>query len=124
MMNSRTYRRRAAARHAEHRNGAHLSLLETIASYFTERVADSAMQRVEDGAREIVRKSVLQLAMGWIGAAIMTGGLVLLLGAGVKGLEALSCPLWLAYLSTGILAVLVALVTMRGIFWPKEEEVE
>ena len=121
MMNPRTRRRRESARNVED-NGASPSVLEILANYLSDRIARSAMLRVKHGIHEIVRWTVLRLIMGWIGAATLTGGILLLLGAGVKGLEALHCPLWLAYLSTGALAILVALAAMRGILLPKEEK--
>ena len=121
MMNPRTHRRRESARNAEE-NGASPSFLEILSTYAAERVARSAMRRVQLGVHEIVRRTVLRLILGWVGAAVLTGGILLLLGAGVKGLEALHCPLWLACLSTGAFAILVVLVAIRGIFRPKEEE--
>ena len=122
MMDYRAHRRHASTRDAEDNNGASPSILESLVRYLTDRVARSAMRRVKHGVHEVVRWTVLRLVMGWIGAAVMTGGILLLLGAGVKGLESLHCPLWLAYLSIGVLAILVALVAMKGILWPKEEE--
>lgn len=121
-MNTRTQHRRGSTRHAENGNGASPSILEIIANYLTDRLARSAMRRVKRGVHEVVRWTVLQLILGWIGAAVATGGIFLLLGAGVRGLEALHWPLWLAYLSTGVFALLVALLAMRGILWPQELE--
>jgi uncharacterized protein (DUF983 family) len=40
----------------------------------------------------------------------------------VNGVEALHCPPWLAFLLTGILTVIAALVAMRGILWPGEKD--
>jgi hypothetical protein len=124
MMNSRTQHRRGSTRHAVNGNGASPSILEIITNYLTDRLARSAMRRVKRGVHEVVRWTVLQLILGWIGAAIMTGGILLLLGSGVKGLEALRCPIWLAYLLIGVFAILVALWTMRGILWAKAEKIE
>ncbi|HLF93540.1 MAG TPA: hypothetical protein VJB14_08760 [Planctomycetota bacterium] len=122
MRTSQTYRRRASARDAVNGNGAAPSVLEMLVRHLTEGVARSALRRVDRGVHEAVRWTVLRLILGWIGAAILTGAILLLLGAGVKGLEALHCPLWLAYLSTGVLAILIALVALKGILWPREEE--
>jgi hypothetical protein len=122
MMNSRTRRRRVSARNGKHENGSSPSVLETLVSHFTDRVARSAMVRVDHGVHEVVRWTILRLVSSWIGAAIMTGGILLLLGAGVKGLEALHCPFWLACLLTGVFAILVALVALREVLWPKEME--
>ena len=120
-MNTRTQHRRGSTRHAENGNGASPSILEIIANYVTNRLARSAMRRVKRGVHEVVHWTVLQLIVGSIGAAIMIGGILLLLGSGVKGLEALHCPPWLAYLSTGVVAILISLWGMRGILWPKAE---
>ena len=122
MRNSQAYRRRASARDAMNGNGAAPSVLEMLVSTLTEGAARSALRHVNRGVHEAVRWTVLRLILGWVGAAILTGGILLLLGAGVKGLEALHCPLWLACLSTGVFAILVALVAMKGILWPREEE--
>jgi len=122
MMNSRTQGRRRSARQAGSDNGASPSILEIVANYLTDRLARSAMRRVNRGIHEAVRWTVLQLILGWIGAAILTGGILLLLGSGVRGLEALHCPSWLAYLSTGVFALLAALLALRGILWPRETE--
>lgn len=124
MMNFRSHRRTAAAQAQEDENGAPPSVLESLASYLTAGVARSAMRSVNRGVQDVVRWTVLRVILGWIGAAILTGGVLLLLAAGVKGLEALHCPLWLAYLSTGLAAILIALVPLRGILWPKHEQAE
>ena len=121
MMNPRTRRVRESARYAEE-NGASPSFLEMFATYAADRVARSAMRRVRRGVHEIVRWTVLRLILGWVGAAVLTGSIFLLLAAGVKGLEALHWPLWLACLSTGAFAILVVLVAIRGILRPKGEE--
>jgi hypothetical protein len=120
MMHSRTHRRRASARNGEIENGAAPSILETFLNYFTDRVARSAMLRMRHGAQEVVRWTVLRLILGWTAAAFMTASLLLLLGAGVRGLEALHCSTWLAYLLIGVFALLSALVAMKGILWPRE----
>ena len=122
MINTNTHRRRASSRHGKDESGAPPSVFETLVSHLTDWVARSAMLRVKRSAREVVRWTVLRLVLGWIGGIIMTGGILLLLAAGLKGLEALHCPLWLAYLSTGVAAILVALLAMKGILRPKDAE--
>ena len=122
MINTRTHRRRASSRQGKDENGAPPSILETLVGHLTDWVARSAMLRVKRGAREVVHWTVLRLVQGWIGGVIMTGGILLLLGAGLKGLEALHCPMWLACLATGVSAILIALLAMKGILWPKDEE--
>lgn len=122
MINTATHRRRASSRHGKDQNGAPPSVFETLLSHLSDWVARTAMRRVKRGAREVVRWTVLRCVLGWVGGVVMTGGILLLLMAGLKGLEALHCPLWLAYLSTGVVAILIALVAMKGILWPRDAE--
>jgi hypothetical protein len=122
MMNSRTHRRRASVRHPEDKNGESPSLLESVVSYLTDRLARGAMLRVNHGIHEVLRWTILRLTLGWIGSVIMAGGIALLLASGVNGLEALHCPPWLAFLLTGILTVITALVAMKGILWPGKKD--
>lgn len=121
MYNSRTHRRSAAGLDEGEEPVASPSMLELLFSYLSDGVARSAMRRVNRGVRQVVHWTLPRVIAAWIGAAILTGGILLLLGAGVKGLEALQCPLWLSYLLTGAAAVLIALVAMKGILWPKSE---
>ncbi len=111
--------RRGPTRNGDDSNGGYPTVLEILVKNLAARVTQSATLRVKRSVHEVVQWSVLRLILGGIGAAIMIGGLILILGAGVKGLEALRCPPWLAWLSTGLLAILVALVAMRGILWPR-----
>lgn len=112
--------RRAATRNGNDSNGTWPSVLEILVQNLAARVTQSATLRLKRGVHDVVQWSVLRLLLGAIGAAILIGGLVLLLGAGVKGLEALRCPPWLAWLSTGLFAILVALVAVKGILWPRK----
>jgi hypothetical protein len=121
MINSSTHRRRASFRPGKNQNGASPSVFEILASHLTDGIARSALRRAKRGARDVVRWTVLRMVLGWIGAAVATGGILLLLGAGVKGLEALHCPQWLAWLLPGVFALLVALGAMKSILWPREE---
>ena len=122
MINTGTHHRRASTRPGINGNGDSPSVLENLVTFLTDGIARSAIRRAKRGARDVVRWTVVRLVLGWIGAAVATGGILLLLGAGVKGLEALRCPLWLAYLLTGVSAILVALAAMKGILWPRDEE--
>ncbi len=122
MIQSRTHRRRAPARDGKNRNGASPSVFELLLRHFAGRIADLAVRRVKHGAREVALWTVPRLVLGWIGAAVLTGGVLLMLGAGVKGLEALHWPVWLAYLSTGVFALLVALVAMKLVLRPGADE--
>jgi hypothetical protein len=121
MINTRTHGRRASTRLGKNENGAAPSVFEILASHLPDWIARSAVLRAKRGARDVVRWTVLRLVLGWIGAAVATGGIFLLLGAGVKGLEALHCPPWLAWLLPGVFALLVALGAMKSILWPREE---
>lgn len=112
--------RRAATRNGSDSNGAPPSVLEILVQNFATRVTQSAAQQVKRGVHEVVQWTLFRLILGGVGAALVIGGLVLLLGAAVKGLEALRWPSWLAWLSTGASAVLVALVALRGILWPRK----
>lgn len=114
---TRTQARRELSQHG---NGAHPSVLETLARNLSHRVVRSATLGMKQGVRGAVRWTALRLILGWLGIATLTGGLVMLFAGGVKGLEALHFPLWLALLSNGVLAVLVALVAMGRLLGPKE----
>src|SRR5579864_9711194 len=98
MMNSGTHRRRASVPHPEDKNGVSPSLLESVVSYLTDRLARGAMLRVNQGVHEVLRWTILRLTLGWIGSVLMAGGIALLLASGVNGLEALHCPPWLVFL--------------------------
>lgn len=90
------------------------TLLEIIISSFTDRLARSAVDRVRHGVQDIVHWTTSRLIACWIGTAVLMAGILLVLFAGVKGLEALNCPVWLACLSMGILALAAALFVLRG----------
>ena len=122
MMHARSSRRRSSDRDFEEENGESLSLLEIFLSTLTDRIARSALLRVRRGAEDAVTWTVRQLVLGWVTAAILMAGIALLLFAGVKGLEALQCPPWLAYLSAGTLAVLIAGTLWRVVLTPGDEE--
>lgn len=122
MMESRTRRTRATGRESRNGDGARPPFFELLLNYLSDRVARSAMRRVTHGVHDVARWMILRLILGLTGAALLAAGLVLLLGAEVKGLEALRFPFWLACLTAGISALLLALVAMRGILWPGEEK--
>ena len=121
-MDFRTRAGRRSSRDLKGRDGASPSMLESLMGYLTDRMARSAMLRVKRGAREVVRWTALRLALAGIGAAILAGGILFTLGAGLKALEALQWPSWLAYLATGVFAILIALAALRRLLWPKEHE--
>src|SRR5688572_4012360 len=93
---ARTHRRRASTRFGEGPDDASPSLLETLLGHLTDHMARRAMNRVKRGTQEVVRWTILRLILGWVGASILAAGILFTLGAGLKGLEALRCPTWLA----------------------------
>jgi hypothetical protein len=121
MMRSRSSRR-ASGHDDDAGNGDAPTILETLLDSVTDLVARSAMIRLRNGTRRLVTWSLRQAMLGWTTAAILTVGLVLLLVAGVKGLEAAGCPSWVAYLSAGAAAVIAALGLMRGLLVPRDDE--
>lgn len=121
-MDFRTRAGRRSTREVKGRDGASPSIFESLMGYVTDRMARSAMSRVKRGAREVVRWTALRLVLAGIGAAILAAGILFTLGAGLKGLEALHWPSWLAYLTTGVFAILIALAGLRGLLWPKNEQ--
>ena len=114
--------RRVSDREDPPENGDDRPILETLIDGLTDLVARSAMIRIRTGARRLVTWTLRQALLGWISAAILTVGMVLLLIAGVKGLETAGCPPWVAYLSAGAAAVIAALGLMKGVLAPVEEE--
>ena|ERR1043165_5708664 len=118
MMRSRSSRRAPS----EPENGDGPSVLESLLNGFTDAIARSALIRIRHESRRLVIWALRRALMSWTSAAILTIGLVLLLLAGVKGLEAAGCPSWVAYLSAGAAAVLAALGLMRGVFAPPDED--
>src|SRR6185503_6432174 len=118
MMRSRSSRRTPS----EPENGDGPTLLESLLDGFTDAIARSALIRIRHETRRLVTWSLRQALMSWISAAILTVGMVLLLIAGVKGLEAAGCPSWVAYLSAGAAAVLAALGLMRNVIAPPVDD--
>lgn len=122
MIDSRPRRTRASSRDSRNGDGVRASAFELLLKYLGDRFARSAMLRVEHGVHDVVRWMILRLILGLTGAALLSAGLLLLLGAEVKGLEALGFPLWLACLSAGVTVLLVALLALKDILWPGEEK--
>lgn len=98
------------------------TFLEIVISSLTDRLAQSAVDRVKVGVHDIVRWTTSRAIAAWIGTAVLMAGILLVLVGGVKGLEALDCPLWLACLTMGIAAVATALVVMRGMLSPRRDD--
>jgi hypothetical protein len=112
--------RRASEREELPEDGDAPSILETLVDDLTNLLARSALLRIRHGARRLVKWSLRQALLGWVSAAVLTVGMVLLLIAGVKGLEAAGCPSWVACLASGAAAVLAALGMMRGLLAPRD----
>jgi hypothetical protein len=89
------------------------TLVEFVLQSVLDPVVSSTVDRVRGAVRTAVDWTVRRLLAGGVVTALLIAGLVLILLAGVKGLEALRCPLWLAYLSMGIVALIVALVLFK-----------
>jgi len=105
-------------------NGDSPSFLQVLLDTLTDLIARSALVRLRQGTRRLVKWSLRQALLAWVTAAVLTVGLVLLLIAGVKGLQAAGCPSWVAYLSSGAAAVIAALGMMRGVLAPDPEDEE
>jgi hypothetical protein len=120
--------RRASRRATEEEdfpeNGDTPSILQGFIDILTDLVARSAILRLRRGTRRLVKWSLRQALLAWVTAAVLTVGMVLLLIAGVKGLQAAGCPSWVAYLSSGAAAVLAALGMMRGVLARDPEDDE
>src|SRR5262245_40392253 len=99
----------------EEENGSSPTLLEVVLESFVDPVVKSTVVRLKGGVRTAVEWTVQRLIAGGVVAGILIAGIVLVLAAGVKGLEALHCPLWLCYLSMGVVAVIGALLFLKRI---------
>jgi len=118
----RSSRRRSESDLDDFENGEAPSLLERFLDFLTERVARSAVVRFRRGAREAVTWTLHQILVGVVTAAVLTIGIVLLLIAGVKGLEAANCPTWVAYLSAGVLALVVGIWAQHSVLAADDED--
>jgi len=116
--------RRATEEEDFSENGDSPSFLQVLIDTLTDLIAHSALVRLRHGTRRLVKWSLRQALLAWVTAAVLTVGMVLLLIAGVKGLQAAGCPSWVAYLSSGAAAVIAALGMMRGVLAPEPEDEE
>jgi hypothetical protein len=98
------------------------SILEFVLSSVTDTLTHSVLGRLKDGAERMVHWAVRRAVAAWIGAAVLIAGIVLCLFAGVKGLEALNCPLWLSYLAMGVVALGAALVILRPLLSSRPDD--
>jgi hypothetical protein len=123
-MRSRPSRRAPQEEEDFAENGDSPSILQSLLDDLTDLVARSALLRLRHGTRRLVKWSLRQALLAWVTAAVLTVGMVLLLFAGVRGLEAAGCPSWVAYLSSGAAAVIAALGMLRGVLAPEPEDDE
>jgi len=91
------------------------TLVEFILQSVLDPVVGSTVGRLKGAVRTAVDWTIRRFLAGGVVTALLIAGLVLLLLAGVKGLEALRCPLWLSYLTMGIVALIVALLLLKRI---------
>ena len=98
------------------------SILEFILSSVTDTLTHSVLGRIKDGAERIVHGAVRRAASAWVGAGVLVAGIILCLFGGVKGLEALNCPLWLCYLAMGVVALAAALVILKPLLSPRPDD--
>lgn len=97
------------------------TLVEVVLQSFVEPVVQSAVHQLRRGVRTAVQWTVQRMIAGGVVTGILITGLILVLLAGVKGLEALGCPLWLSYLSMGVVAIIGALLLLRRILSTRRE---
>jgi TRAP-type C4-dicarboxylate transport system permease small subunit len=101
------------------------TLVEVVLQSFVEPVVKSAVLQLKHGVQKAVQWTVQRMIAGGVVTGILITGLVLVLLAGVKGLEALGCPLWLSYLSMGVVAVIGALLLLKQILAvPADDEID
>jgi hypothetical protein len=112
-MPQRMHRRRSTPRDWDAEAEGEPTVLEYILGSVTDTLTHSVLGRLKDGVDRIVHWSARRMVAAWTGATVLMAGIVLCLFGGVKGLEALKCPLWLAYLAMGIVALTAALVILK-----------
>ena len=116
-------RRRPTVEDYEDDNGTTPTIVDVLLGSFVEPVVKTTVGKLKHGVRTAVDWTVQRLIAGGVVAGILIAGILLVLAAGVKGLEALRCPLWLCYLSMGVVAVIAALLILKRIL-PRERDEE
>jgi TRAP-type C4-dicarboxylate transport system permease small subunit len=91
------------------------TIVEIVLGSVLDPVVKSTVYRLKSGVQTAVDWTVQRLIAGGVVAGILIAGLVLVLVAGVKGLEALRCPLWLCYFTMGVVAVIAALLLLKRV---------
>ena len=98
------------------------SILEFVLSSVTDTLTHSVLGKIKHGAERIAHKTIRRAASAWVGATVLVAGIILCLFAGVKGLEALNCPVWLSYFAMGIIALVAALVILKPLLSYRDDE--
>lgn len=98
------------------------TLVEVVLQSFVEPVVKSAVLQLKRGVRSAVQWTAQRMIAGGVVTGMLIAGLILVLLAGVKGLEALGCPLWLSYLSLGVVSVIGALLLLKRILDGRPED--
>src|SRR5262245_44008140 len=121
-MAQRAHRRRSMPRDWDDDVEEEPSVLEFVLRSVTDTVTHGVLGRLKDGVDRLVHLAVRRAAVAWIGATVLVAGIILCLFAGVKGLEALNCPLWLSYLAMGVVALTAALVLLKPLLSSRDED--
>jgi hypothetical protein len=121
-MAHRTHRRRSMPQDWDDDVEEEPNILEFVLRSVTDTVTHSVLGRLKAGVERLVQLAVRRAALAWVGATVLIAGIVLCLFAGVKGLEALNCPTWLSYLAMGVVALGGALLLLKPLFSPRDEE--
>jgi len=110
----RTHRRRRAVEEDFDDDDVEMpTLVEFIIQSVLDPVVKSTVGQLKRGVRTAVEWTVQRMIAGGVVTGVLIAGIILVLVAGVKGLEALHCPLWLSYLSMGVVAVVGALLILK-----------
>lgn len=120
-MHRRVHRRRATPRDWAKDDDAP-TLFEFIFSSMTDTLTHSILGRVRERVDRMVQWTARRAVAVWIGTSVLMAGILLVLFAGVKGLQALNCPLWLAYLTMGVAALAAALLILRPLLSRQRDE--
>lgn len=116
----KTHRRRMSSRDFDDDDETMPTLVELLLSSVLDPAVKSTVHHVKRGAESVARWTLERLIAVGIVAAILVGGILLLLAAGVKGLEAARVPLWVACLSVGAVALSAGYFLYRRIL-PDED---
>ncbi|HVR87655.1 MAG TPA: hypothetical protein VMU54_25235 [Planctomycetota bacterium] len=96
----------------EKRRRVEASFLDDLLKGLSKSMFNGLAERLEDGARELLRWSLKNLALTLVAIGITIAAGVLVLIAGVEGLQQASVPPFLAYLIPGIVGLAIGLTMM------------